>query len=537
MKEIQIKIEDESNARVIRQTYDYIHRRAVETTLETKAQTREIKHQLDLKMGKIDQEVMEINAEHDRLSDEIVANGKKNGSSDADIADALRRNQDARELAIERKNKERLEGTIEANTTTIKELDRDLVEFEDSLAGFEKGLIKTDQDVTFISDALKNAYTKERKDDKVTGSMKAFLKELGEIKRGEGKPLGMHEDTFWWIATSELKKRYTDVFDTLSNRLNVPQDTLYKFLKDDTDLFLGAIESYKKDADANKEEISRLEAEFMPFLKNASRNESGQYSDKSINEAGKLKAKEIENLRTMIKNDKEEIERLKKENEKLEQNVDAVDKSIENKGKGVEQREKRIAEERAREIRDRETEAEEKKNIETANLDSLNDMLKQAIEAQKKAKSNNNPQEHAKQTALIETLKSAIRDKEEVKSEVKSEIMSVVNDVIAKSKRNGGKMSKQDAAFVKFAEKLIGYFDDGQFDLSELQEFSTYLPLLAKYQASNKEEVAGIMNTVLKNSEKSADIFGGVSKQYKELHDYVKNGFRKIEERIKSIPN
>ncbi len=523
MKEIKMDAVKAENAHKIRENADYMYRKAFETTIEFERQTREVKHQLDLKKGKIDQDIININSEHDKNTYKLKMQGMKEGWTDEELTDKLQQNEDARAMELLREQQKKLKAEQEANTESADGLTKSLMDMGSALWAANEEIIKSSKDVDlFVSQLLKAYYeSKEQKD--LSLNLKNVKKELNRTdltakKESDIREKFLNDGTFKKIG-DEIGYTAEEIWEISNSNMK-----LFNFY---IDKLLDLSKSTKENADRR---IHELEPELKNELNGVVRNKEGQYDQEYIKNAAAAKGKLRDEINKKFESGTESLDALWKNDERLAQQLENMEQEKKNKQEEITLRDTNKQQSRENEANKYKMEKAFEKIVEGASIEGLKNLYKQAQDALEDAKQNGSKKDIQEAEQFADKVKGILDDKQDAADKMTKEI----DDAIAKALKDKSLSKKNRQGLLEMRDKLKKAASDGNLDMSELQQVAPYVDAAAKSAESVKECVTQMTNATLDMARSQAKIQGEMEGKFQALADHLQKELDNIKRNMKN---
>lgn len=530
MKEIKMDAVKAENAHEIQKAADYMYNKALKTTIELERQTQEIKHQLALKQGKIDQDIMDINSERDKNTYKLKIQSVDEGWTPEKLEDELQKNEDARAMELDAKKQEKLMAERDANLQSAYKTFQSVFDLMPSMLNTGGDIIKSSKDVDLFVTKLRAAYVdRSAKNDRM-GFMDDVGKDVYEFGlRNEGVSFWGRKSNAEALISSNKSK-----FDELGKKLNLTEEEMVVFLGQYTDELSDMIgekrKAYAKEYTSINERVRILEGEVNLDTSGAKKNGKGEYDKDDIQKAAAAKGVKVDEMARSYKDGWKLLDQIYKSNQLLEQSIESV-------GRGMEKRQEISAFRDAANQKTREDEANKykmekafEKIVEGASIDSLKNLYKQAQDALEDAKQSGSKKDIQEAEQFADKVKGILDNKQDAADKMTKEI----DDAIAKALKDKNLRKKDRQGLLEMRDKLKKAASDGNLDMSELQQVAPYVDAAAKSAEGVKECVTQMTNATLDMARRQAKIQGEMEGKFQALADHLQKELDNIKRQMKN---
>ncbi|MBT9450625.1 hypothetical protein ICN84_11160 [Akkermansia glycaniphila] len=531
MKEIKMDAVKAENAHEIQKAADYMYNKALKTTIELERQTQEIKHQLALKQGQIDQDIMDINSERDKNTYKLKIQSVDEGWTPEKLEDELQKNEDARAMELDAKKQEKLIAERDANLQLAYGTLQSIFALMPSMLNTGEDIIKSSKDVDLFVTKLRAAYV----DRSAKGDRMGFAEKMRQ-EISKAIPMIEREDRPYKrnLEASSTVYGNRSGFEELGKKLNLKEEEIISILSESPMRMLTMVDDlitgYKEEKQNIDERINKLEGEVNLDTSGAKKNGKGEYDKDDIQKAAAAKGVKVDEMARSYKDGWKLLDQIYKSNQLLEQSIESV-------GRGMEKRQEISAFRDAANQKTREDEANKykmekafEKIVEGASIDSLKNLYKQAQDALEDAKQSGSKKDIQEAEQFADKVKGILDNKQDAADKMTKEI----DDAIAKALKDKNLSKKDRQGLLEMRDKLKKAASDGNLDMSELQQVAPYVDAAAKSAEGVKECVTQMTNATLDMARSQAKIQGEMEGKFQALADHLQKELDNIKRQMKN---
>ena len=276
-----------------------------------------------------------------------------------------------------------------------------------------------------------------------------------------------------------------------------------------------------------------MEGEITPHLGNAKKNDKGEYEKDDIQKASSAKGIQADKVVKDYKDGWKLLDQVYKNNQLLKQSIETIGKEIGGKKETSILRDISNQKNRENEANKYKAEKAFEAMVESASIEELKNLYKQAQEALEKAMQSGSKKDIQEAEKVAEKVKGALEGKQDAADKMSKEI----DDIIAKALKDKRLNKKNKQGLIEMQEMLKKAASDGNLDTSELQQLAPYVDAAAKSSEGIKEYVTQMGNATIDMAKSQADRLGDIESHFAKKAKHLQDQLDAIKRSMKKSGN